>query len=166
MFDLEANGLLDTVDRIWCGVFKEVTTGTVVKAYGEDVDDRLRAILLEGHTLIGHNIIDYDIALLIQLLGTNFDHVQFYDTFLMSMMSFPDRKRHPNCPSKKQAHSLANFGAIFGQPKPEHEDWHVWSPEMLYRCEQDVEINYKTWFYLIKEMGCDLEAAKRGELIG
>lgn len=166
VFDLEADGLLPEVTRIWCGVFKEVSTGMVVKLYGEDLDARLVEMVRTASTFIGHNIVDYDVPLLEQIMGISSGHIQLYDTFLMSMMSNPDRKRHPNCPGKKQAHGLANFGAIFGQPKPGHEDWSVWSPEMLHRCSEDVEINYKTWFYLVNEMGCDLEAAKRGELVG
>ena len=160
MFDLEANGLLPTVTRIWCGVFKDVTTETVVDAYGDKVNDRLFEILHSTDTLIGHNIVDYDLPLLHQILGYSSAHLDVYDTFLMSMMSKPDRKKHPNCPKDKGPHSLANFGAIFGRPKPEHEEWDVWSPEMLHRCHEDVEITYLTWFYLIKEMGQDPSRSK------
>lgn len=152
MFDLEANGLLPTVTRIWCGVFKDVTTETVVEAYGVNVEEGLTEILDDCDTLIGHNIVDFDITLLKQVMDYEYTG-DVYDTFLMSMMSKPDRKKHPNCPKDKGPHSLANFGAIFGRPKPEHEEWDVWSPEMLHRCKEDTEITYLAFFYLMKEMG-------------
>ena len=59
-FDIESNGLLDTVHSIWCIVCREVDTGEVRKFNDDEIEDALM-LLSMADEIIGHNIIDYDI---------------------------------------------------------------------------------------------------------
>lgn len=153
VFDLEANGLLPDASKIWCGVFKDVMTGGATFCMNEqDVKSWMEDPPFAPTVLIGHNICDYDIPLMEKILGVKYTG-KVYDTYLMSLMRFPDKKKHPDLKGKKTAHSLENYGLEFGRHKPEHEDWSQFTPEMLHRCEEDVEITYLTWLHLSKEMG-------------
>lgn len=152
--DLEANGLLPEVTTIWCGVFKDIDTKEVYK-FGPDQMAEMCKFLDDVTVLVMHNGIDYDVPLLEQVLGYVYEG-EFYDTYLMSMLSNPDRKKSFNLKGKSGAHSLANFGCIFGRSKPEHEDWSMYSEDMLHRCSEDTEIGFLTFNYLLKEMGIEL----------
>lgn len=143
--DIEANGLLNTVTKIWCGVFKDINTSEVFKFEPHQMKE-MCAFLRGCSVVIGHNFIDYDIPAMKKVLGFEFDaDVIIIDTFILSQMLSPDRKKHPRTAKKKGAHSLENFGNIFRRYKPEHEDWSKFSPEMLHRCSEDVEINFLTF---------------------
>ena len=48
-------------------------------------------------------------------------------------------------------HSLAAWGYRIGRGKPEHEDWSVYSEDMLHRCREDVRINAAIYPILIEE---------------
>ncbi len=152
--DLESNGFLETVTKIWCGVYKDIDTKEVYRFRPDQMVEMCQ--FLDKVTLIVfHNGVLFDIALLEQVLGYVYEG-ELCDTWLMSMISNPDRRKHPNLKGKSGAHSLANFGCIFGRPKPEHEDWTRFTPDMMYRCEEDTEIGYLTFNYLLKEMGIEI----------
>lgn len=150
VFDLEANGLLEEADTIWCGVFKNIETQDITCIHGDDIAQKIEETVSNAEVLVGQNIIDYDLPLMEKVLGIKYEG-EIYDTFLMSMMLCPDRKKHPDC--KKGPHSLENWGCIFGRHKPEHEDWSKYSDEMLHRCQEDTEITYLVWKQLSEEMG-------------
>ena len=59
------------------------------------------------------------------------------------MESFPVISRKP--------HSIEAWGVRFGLYKPEMEQWDVFTPEMMQRCERDVEIGYLTLKYLMQK---------------
>lgn len=148
VFDLEGNGLLncinsqDNADRVWCGVFK--THKEVMKFGGIGRISYMFNYMSRCTHLIGHNIIDYDLPLLKRLYNFELSpKTVVLDTYLLSQMLWPDLKKHPDC--KKGPHSLENWGCIFGRAKPEHEEWDRYSPEMLHRCTEDVEINWLLW---------------------
>ena len=64
------------------------------------------------------------------------------DTMLLSQLLQPDRAG---------GHSLEAAGERDGRSKPEHEDWSRFSPEMLHRCSEDVEINHLLYNELQEE---------------
>lgn len=155
VFDLEANGLLNSVnmlddaDRIWCGVFKQAG-GT--KTFEEGNLEYMLPFMSRIQMLIGHNICDYDIPLLKKIYNFELSpKTVVIDTYLWSQMLWPDLDRHPKC--SKGPHSLENWGWKFGRQKPEHEDWSRYSPEMLHRCTEDVEINYLLFQKINEEAG-------------
>ena len=157
VFDIEADGLYQEATRIHCIVTKDINTGEIAEFHDNPkivcngtILDGIDALVKADH-LIGHNIIDYDTRLITRLHGKSFSIEKLTDTYLRSLMDDPHRKNHHNCPvskivagERKQIgpHSLENWGYVVGRGKVEHEDWSVFTPEMLRRCKEDVEITH------------------------
>lgn len=151
--DLEANGLLDEATRIWCGVFKDIDTGEVVKfsvEQGKGWERKLCEYLDRVDILIMHNGISYDLPLLNKLFGYKFKG-KLFDTLVVSKLQKPSRQSPFNCPNKKAPHSVEAWGYRVGRGKPEHDDWDNYSPEMLHRCTEDVEIQHLIYNALLEE---------------
>jgi len=49
-------------------------------------------------------------------------------------------------------HSLAAWGYRIGRGKVEHEDWSQYSPEMMHRCVEDVEITHLVYLEMQKKL--------------
>lgn len=181
LFDMEANGFLDTVDTIWCCVAKELVTGRMVKFFDPidglepNMTDEyplryLRPVFEKATTIIGHNIIKYDMELLERFyaLGDLMESVNVIDTLVWSQTLHPDRQLPVGCPTsfenpltgkldKITPHSVAAWGYRVEQEKPKHFDWSQFSPEMLNRCVGDVLTQEKILHALVKEAGVTTE---------
>ncbi len=144
-FDAEANGLLPEVTEFWCAVTKEMHTG-VVKKYRRW--DHLLHDLDSIDVLIGHNVIGYDLPMLRKLFGYEFKG-KVVDTLLMSRLQKPHRFAVGDL--ARAPHSVEAWGQRFGRLKPVHEDWSRYSPEMLHRCSEDVEIQEMIYKALMAE---------------
>jgi len=137
IFDLESDGLLDTVTKIHCVSYtepngKEVKTATTKEGIKEFLD--------KATTLIGHNIIRYDVVVLEKILGVKIKH-KLYDTLPMSWVFNPSRAKH----------GLDSFFPDYGIEKPKITDWeNLTLPEYVNRCEEDVKINQALWLDLTK----------------
>jgi DNA polymerase I-like protein with 3'-5' exonuclease and polymerase domains len=134
--DLEADGLLDTATRIWCGVFVDIDTGEKRVFRPDDIQD-MPEYLDTVDALVMHNGIAYDKPLMEKVLGYNYKG-SMVDTLIMSRLQRPDRVSPRGC--KAGPHSVEAWGMRFGRAKPEHEDWSRFSEEMLHRCSEDVAI--------------------------
>jgi DNA polymerase-1 len=146
IFDLEADGLLDTITRIWCVTIQE---GESVIHYGPDkIEEAVRR--LHDRHIIGHNIIAYDIPAIVKFFPW-FEPSAMDDTFILSSLFEPDRL----------GHGLVSWGKQFGIPKVEHEDWTQYSSEMRQRNIVDVQITDKVFNHLQLERnsGWDWEEA-------
>lgn len=137
LFDIEADGLYPT--RIWCVSAIDIDTKQVYE-YGPDEIDNAIALLEDADTLIGHNIISYDLYWLDKLYNVDLYHKNIIDTLIWSRMFNPDREG---------GHGLAAWGNRFGYPKVEHEEWGFYSPEMQHRCTVDVKLNLKVYNKLL-----------------
>lgn len=147
--DLEANGLLPTVTKLHCGVFKE--RGQEAIKFGPGDVKKMLEYLDTVDVLIMHNGLGYDLPLLEKLYGYVFKG-KVVDTLIMSRLLKPKRLLPFNCPDKKIGpHSIAAWGYRVGRGKPEHNDWEVFSPEMLHRCSEDVEILILVYDALMEE---------------
>ena len=147
--DLEADGLLDTVTKVHCGVFRE--KGQEALKFGPGDVKKMLAYLDTVDVLIIHNGLGYDLPLLEKLYGYTFKG-KVVDTLIMSRLLKPKRMLPFNCPDKKIGpHSIAAWGYRVGRGKPEHNDWEVFSPEMLHRCSEDVEILILVYDALMEE---------------
>jgi len=148
--DLEGNGLLDTITKIHCGVFKNIDTKEVIKF----PPDRIKEMLQWMDTtdvLIFHNGVGFDYPALEKLYGYVYKGTKV-DTLVMSRLLNTNRLVPFNCPNKKAGpHSVESWGYRVGRGKPEHNDWENYSPEMLHRCSEDVEIQYLIYQALLKE---------------
>ena len=151
VFDLEGNGLLDTITTVWCGVFKNIHTMEVRKFGPKDVQRMLDFMTDETDVLIAHNGIGYDFPVLRKL------HHYVYpgkvvDTLLMSRLQEPNRRLPFNCPNKRTGpHSVAAWGYRVGRGKPDHDEWDRFSDAMLHRCSEDVEIQHLIYNALLQE---------------
>jgi len=152
VFDLEADGLYDdkinkdgsvslAATKIHCIVTKDIDTGEVRKYDYKFLHQGIRLLELVNE-LICHNCIDYDLRLIKKLYPSFKPKALILDTLILSQLLNPDRKG---------GHSLGQYGEELGIKKPEHEDWSKFSPEMLHRCTEDVEINHKVYDKLMSE---------------
>jgi DNA polymerase I-like protein with 3'-5' exonuclease and polymerase domains len=138
VFDIEADGLHP--NNVWCIVAKELD-GKIHTFDNTQIHEGIK-FLQEADTLIGHNIIGYDIPVLEKLYDVKFD-CKVEDTLVMSRLFNPVREN---------GHSLKAWGWRVGMLKQEQpEDFDSYTPEMLEYCIQDVKLNEAVYKFLIKE---------------
>lgn len=158
IIDIEANGLYDQADTIWCIVAKDLDSGEIhewtsaphkAEFLGKAIDvytplsNWISWYFDRAEELAGHNIINYDLPLIKKITGlTPNENTKITDTLVMSRLANPDRPRPPGYTGKGGPHSLEAWGYRVGKGKPDHDEWDVFSPAMLRRCREDVEINY------------------------
>lgn len=138
--DLETNGMtLDEQSVIHCVVLKDWETKEIYKFGPESIVDAVSA-MEEADKIVYHNFIGFDWRVLLHFYP-DFKPKGYDDTLIMSRLL---------CPYKRGGHSIENYGEEMGIPKPVHEDWSTFSPEMLHRCTQDVHILDKVYTKLMR----------------
>ena len=147
LFDIETNGLYDTVDKLWIAVVKDLDSGKVYTFSDYDKDSHklseFTPFLDKANTLIGHNIIAYDLPVIHKLLAWEPKaEVKLVDTMILSQM---------NNYRREGKHSLANFGKILKDAKGESPDFNEYSDEMKKYAIQDVQLNHKVYKYVVNE---------------
>lgn len=136
-------------------------TGENLKYKHFQLED-FKRILTSAESLIGHNILNYDLFILKKYWGIDYTvgdietvkdtiggrECFIDDTLVKSKLLNPDRKG---------GHSLASFGKRLGFAKgsygKQENAWDKFSPEMLAYCIDDVRLNTLTHNYLCKEWG-------------
>jgi DNA polymerase-1 len=165
LFDLESTGLLRRGSTIHCIVIRNGDNDAT------EVFDHMpdRAIiqgvktLERADTLIGHNIINYDIPLLKEQFPDFSPQGSFIDTLVLSRLFYPhildrDYERQPTgMPQKLYGrHSLEAWGyrlKCFKGDYGKHDGaWDVYTPEMLDYCIQDTEVTMKLWQLMQRRM--------------
>lgn len=181
VLDIEGDNLRDKCTTIHCVTLKgvdEKLSLTFVSLFPEDLQkhlpighnnvlhiNELPKYINDSDTLIGHNIIGYDLPVLKRLLGIDFKGRKV-DTLIWSKVLKPDRLLPKNCPTsllnpytgKKEKvgpHSLHAWGYRVGLGKPEHHDWKHISVGMIMRNIADTEINALVYQALCREAGID-----------
>lgn len=149
ILDIETNGLLDELDRVWCAVVRDKDTG-VTSRYGPNGVAQLIDHLDEADELIGQNIKRFDLPALKKVYGWEpRPEVKITDTATTAAALWPKITplRWPSKdPDKKWDwgfHSLRAWGERLGVLKGDYgdtTDWQTYTPEMLDYCEQDVEV--------------------------
>lgn len=148
--DLEADGLLGTVTKCHCGVFKNKDTKEIIKFRPHQMVEMM-AYLDTVDVLVMHNGVGYDFPLLKKLFNYTYKGKKV-DTLLMSRLLSPKRQLPYNCPNRDVGpHSIEAWGWRVGRGKPEHNDWEHFSEAMLHRCTEDVEILELVYYALLKE---------------
>ncbi len=175
IFDIEANGLLDTVTKIHCLAIQE-ENGTEVQVFGGVTDEKIRNALShleDASCLIGHNILDYDLRALQKIYPAFKPRGKKLDTLICSQLIWTDlrnqdfmfKRKHPDYPGKQIGrHGLKAWGYRLGVFKGEVADdedgtkWYEqWSPELEAYCAQDVRVN-KAFLDLIKSKNFSQQA--------
>ena len=161
--DIECDKLVKPT-KIWLVVLKDIDTG-VVHVFREPTQADHRALLATWNqvdTFIGHNFLEYDYPVIVDILGTEFsvDKIaeRTYDTLILSRLFDYSRgasagmetgTTDPSTGSivgKHLArHSIEAWGASFNYPKIKHSDFTKYSLEMEEYCVRDVEICYKIY---------------------
>jgi len=169
--DIEANGLLDTVDKIWCIVVYNVEDSLLRYDSAGEVINRTEFIriytneefnpdIIPKHAvhhplshfpvvwcgkemdIAMHNGIGYDRYVLNKVLGLPINR-PIYDTLLVSRALDPDRT---------WGHSVEGWGKKLKMHKVQNDKWDEWDPLILERCIQDVKIQAEIYKELQKEI--------------
>lgn len=148
IMDIEANGLMGTPNHVMhCAVFKDIVTGTIYKFIGWS--EELRSFLDRCTRIIAHNGTTFDLCFLDEVYDWRpGPHVEVDDTLIMSRILNPDRTP---VFGTRAPHSVEAWGKRLGRWKPSHEDWSVFSDDMMHRCTEDVEIQYMMYLRLCDE---------------
>lgn len=157
IFDLETNGFLDQMDRIHSLVIRDFETGEVWSlhdhgAYSDmEVEDGVKK-LMEADTIVGHNIIAFDIPAIQKIYPWFKPKGEVHDTIVLARLFWPDieksddetYRRNPSFPMPKKrrgSYSLEAFGYRLGVLKDEYKGgFEEWSQVMQDYCVQDVEV--------------------------
>ncbi len=168
ILDLEADGLLDTVTKVFVIVMKNVETGErwVMKTDGE-IREGLAHV--QDQHLIGHNLIGYDLEVLKRLYGFKIDISQVTDTLVLSRLIYPDMRAR-DAKSKVMitkywgSHSLEAWGYRLQKFKGDYgknaNAFTELSDEMVDYCIQDVEVTEELYNVVLdktSEQASDLE---------
>jgi RecA-family ATPase/DNA polymerase I-like protein with 3'-5' exonuclease and polymerase domains len=159
VFDIEANGLLDTATTIHCVVIAELDSDQV-NEYGPDQIGAALEHLARADYLVGHNIAGYDLPLLHKLhqwmpaCGCTIVDTLVVARLIMPNISDLDDKAAAMGSAKmgklRGRYSIEAFGIRLGIPKVgvDIEDWSKWTPEMQARCVGDISICKALWQFL------------------
>ena len=139
VFDIETDGLLEEATKIH--VLSWMDENGVVQHTHDQFN--MAVFFTQAKTLVGHNIIRFDIPVVEKLLGIKVE-AKLVDTLALSWYLNHDRPRH----------GLEGYGEDYGVPKPKITDWNNLTPEeYAHRCNEDVKINAK----LYKDLSAQLE---------
>jgi DNA polymerase I-like protein with 3'-5' exonuclease and polymerase domains len=159
VFDLESDGLLDTVSKVHCLVVADLDSDAVYE-YGPDQIPSALEHLSRADCLIGHNILGYDLPLLQRLFDwTPAAGCNILDTLVASRLILPNiddiddqtmAMGDPALGKLRGRYSLEAWGIRLGVAKvgAEITDWSVWTPEMQARCVGDVKLTKILWYFL------------------
>ena len=144
LFDIEADGLLDSCTRMWVMAVMDLDSGAVVTFREGDMG--WADVLSKTELVVGHNIIDYDLMVLKKLFGFKLPRsVKRHDTLIFSQVL--DYKRFG-----EDGHSLDVWGRHLRFPKIPFDDWSQFSEEMEKYCINDVHLNHRVYKVLLEEL--------------
>ena len=158
VFDLETNGLLHDLTRVHCLAIYDSETDEI-ETYNDEKNNNKYSIseginkLLVADTIVGHNIIGFDIPAISKLYNYFTPSTRVVDTLLLSRLYHPNiydidhKHKWRHMPLQLYGrHSLESYGYRLGEYKGEFgktSDWSEWSQEMEDYCAQDVEVTKK-----------------------
>lgn len=173
IWDLETDGLLDSVTKVHCLVIRDMATGWVGR-YSDEPAERRNGSVLEGLTQLfflhndcgyhigGHNVINYDHAVVEKLFPGMFtyDKSRVFDTLIMARLIWSHIKEIDAGLLKKGKlpgrlfgrHSLEAWGVRLGLLKGDFAKkevaadtnvWAVFTQEMLDYCDRDTEVTVR-----------------------
>lgn len=166
IFDIETDNLLYDCKNLWCISIK--VNGSSIKAYTKypikgssgSVEEGIE-LLKSCDTIIGHNIINFDIPAIKKLTGVNlWDTCDVLDTLIASKLAYPNMliidsnsRRIP--PKLKGRHSLKSWGyrldILKGDYGEQEEAWDNLTIDMVEYCKQDVKVTYALYERLKKK---------------
>ncbi len=166
LFDLESTGLLRQGSTIHCIVTRDMSDAGMPIVFDHKPERSLEQgikELEEADSLIGHNIIGFDVPLIKEQFPDFNPKGELIDTLVLSRIYYPniqerDYQRRPaGMPQRLYGrHSLESWGyrlRCFKGDFGKHEgSWAEYTPEMLDYCIQDTEVTMKLWALLQRRM--------------
>ena len=174
VFDIESNGLLEEVTKLWviCCIdvvsekvllfhdfpqfnlnrIKDTVTGDIREIPKRDgtFSDGVAFLKAGRGKRICHNVLGYDHFLLKKFYPKyKIDNKRYHDTLLQSQLQWFDR---PPVKGYQGVHGLDPWGARVGIGKPPINDWKTIDAFKIDRCIEDVKINLLTHRWLEKEL--------------
>lgn len=160
IFDIETDGLYDEATKIHCISIKvddaptEVYAALPLDGVAGTIEQGL-ALLSKADLLVGHNIINFDIPVILKLYP-QWTYNGRRDTLILSRLVYPnisltDANRKTIPPKLKGSHSLKAWGYRLRKYKGEIESqWHTLTTEMVEYCRQDTEVTHALYEKLLK----------------
>ena len=166
ILDLESNGLLNKASRIHCVALHYCDENLTETFNDEPISTQAKYLPMGNRsittaitnievaeTVVGHNIIGFDLPLIKKLYNFFTYPPVIVDTLLLSRLYHPNLydidKKHEwkDMPTKLYgSHSLEAYGYRLGLRKGDYgkdTDWSKWSQEMEDYCVQDVKVTEK-----------------------
>lgn len=142
--------------QVWCVVCRDIDTNEVFTFVGEkEIKNALPQFLKSVSTIIGHNIIAFDLPVLMLWAGISYNvgyadgldtvyggMCEIVDTLVMSKLLYSDTV---------QGHSLEDWGKRLGNYKQGFHAFDTYSEEMLDYCIQDTSVNKTMYFHFMEE---------------
>jgi hypothetical protein len=158
IFDLETDGLYDDVTHIHCiGIHDLDAKETYVFNDQGNAQPITKGVQLleDANSIIGHNIIGYDIPVIRKLYpwftpsGTVMDTLVLSRIYHADILKVDQKRRWNHMPLQLYGrHSLESYGYRLGEYKGSFgktTDWKEWSPDMEQYMVQDVNVTTKLW---------------------
>lgn len=163
IFDIETNGLYDDATEIHCIGIYDLNSEQMLVFNDEGSEQPITKgvqLLEDACTIIGHNIIGYDLPVIKKLYPWFTPKGTALDTFLLSRLYHADildidnKRKWAHMPLQHYGrHSLESYGYRLGEYKGvfgKTTDWKEWSQEMQDYCLQDVNVTKKLWKHFHK----------------
>src|ERR1043165_1003143 len=157
VFDIEGNGLLDTVTKVHCIEAVDPDTRECL-SFGPDAIAQGLATLETADQLTAHYGEGYDFLALEKVHDFRIPIPKRRDTVVISRLMFPNIKETDKrlvlakkLPGKLSGkHSIEAWGYRLDRPKlhTDIEDWSAWTPQMQERCAGDAMTNVDLLVYL------------------
>jgi DNA polymerase I-like protein with 3'-5' exonuclease and polymerase domains len=168
VFDIETNGLDENLTKVHCMVLFDMESEQYFK-YGPNMGNlQIGLNRLDSYsTIVGHNIIRFDIPAMTKILGWKPKVSQeILDTLVLSRLVFPDRKSKDFEKKKVSSdqmgrHTLKSWGQRLGFEKglflrskevgqSDFSDFGSYSDNMLEYCRRDVQLTVMLFNHLRK----------------
>jgi len=142
--DIEGDGLLDDITKVWCASFTELDNQmkTVRSFNRTDQESISKMFTNEDNILVMHNGVAFDKPAIEKIYNVKVK-AEIVDTLYLSWYLYP----------KTVKHGLAVWGEELGIAKPEIDDWeNLTLEEYVHRCEEDVRIQVALWRQIWKHL--------------
>ena len=171
LFDIETDGLLDSVTKVHCLCAMEYPSGRLY-SFGPDRIAEGLTLLASAPLLVAHNGLCYDKPALARFYPDVRLH-RLFDTLTASRLIWTNlkdldfdrlraearRKKAPVSPFPSKLcgkHSLEAWGYRLGEHKGDYgktteNAWAEWSQEMQIYCEQDVAVLFKLYQHILAQ---------------
>ena len=156
ILDIETDNLLHGVTKVHCVGLMKVGGDEAFGFGGTDAPlYPAYRLIAKASTLIGHNILHFDLPVLRKVASCENPSATVIDTLLLSRLFYPDllstdfAKKPQLMPLQLYGrHSLEAWGYRLGCYKGQFgktTDWSEFSTEMLDYCLQDVQVTARLW---------------------